>query len=141
MKTYKEDQGRIVRLAAFWLCVFLLLYGCIALETTLATYLGLGDRLGDYSVPLVSWPVTWALIVTVVVFGAGAFLLHWLMHKPKNADLLIDTETELRKVTWPTMDDVVNSSIVVVLSVLFLLAFLFGADYVIGRIMTNLLLG
>ncbi|TAJ22043.1 MAG: preprotein translocase subunit SecE [Planctomycetota bacterium] len=141
MKTYKEDQGRIVRLAAFWLCVFLLLYGCIALETSLSTFLGLGEKLGDYSVPLVGWPVTWALIVSITLFVGGAFALHFLLQKPKNADLLIDTETELRKVTWPTMDDVVNSSIVVVLSVLFLLAFLFGADYVIGRIMTNLLLG
>lgn len=140
MKTYREDQGRIVRLAAFWLCVALLLYGCIALETTLSTYLGLGEKLGDITVPLLSWPLTWALIVVVVVFAAGTFLLHVTLQKPKHADLLIDTETELRKVTWPTMDDVVNSSIVVVLSVLFLLAFLFGADYVIGRIMTNLLL-
>lgn len=140
MKTYKEDQGRIVRLAAFWLCVTLLLYGCIALETTLSTYLGLGETIAGISVPLLSWPLTWALILTATLFGGGTWLLHVVLHKPKNADLLIDTETELRKVTWPTMDDVVNSSIVVVLSVLFLLAFLFGADYVIGRIMTNLLL-
>jgi preprotein translocase SecE subunit len=141
MKTYKEDQGRYVRLAAFWLCVLLLLYGCIALHTTLSTYIGgMADKLGGFSVPLVGWPLSWALIMAVVLFALGLFLLHTLLQKPKNADLLIETETELRKVTWPTMDDVVNSSIVVVLSVLFLLAFLFAADYVIGRVMTNLLL-
>jgi preprotein translocase SecE subunit len=57
----------------------------------------------------------------------------WL-DKPKNADLLIDTESEMRKVTWPTFKDVVSSSLVVIFCVLFLLVFLAGADILIARV-------
>jgi preprotein translocase SecE subunit len=61
------------------------------------------------------------------------FLYRWL-EKPVNADLLIDTESELRKVTWPTFKDVVNSSLVVIICVVFLMAFLAGTDWMIARV-------
>ena len=57
------------------------------------------------------------------------------------ADLLIETESELRKVTWPTVPEAVRSSIVVIACVLFLMAFLAGADWLLGRWADRLLLG
>ena len=57
------------------------------------------------------------------------------------ADLLIETESELRKTTWPTMDEVINSSIVVVVTVLVLGAFLALADSVLARVMAYFILG
>ena len=45
-----------------------------------------------------------------------------------------EVREEGRKVTWPTMREVVNSSVVVIVSVLFLMAFLAGADIVLARI-------
>jgi preprotein translocase SecE subunit len=141
MKIYKEDQGRIVRLAAFWLCIFLLLYGCIALYTNLRTYYEvMKSPLVATTVPLFGTPITAALIVAVVLFGVGAWLIHMTLQKPRHADLMIETENELRKVTWPTMPDVVNTSVVVVLSVLILMGFLFSADVLISRVMQRLLL-
>jgi preprotein translocase SecE subunit len=68
-------------------------------------------------------------------------LLYRYLQRPKVADLLIETEGELRKVTWPKLEDVTNSSLVVVFCVLFLMGFLAAADYLLGRLIGYFLLG
>ena len=82
-----------------------------------------------------------ALLITIVVLGAAWFALYRWEQTPKVADLLIETEAELRKVTWPTMPEAVNSSLVVIVCVIFLMAFLAGADWMLGRWATVILLG
>ncbi|MFM7281649.1 MAG: preprotein translocase subunit SecE, partial [Planctomycetia bacterium] len=62
-------------------------------------------------------------------------------NSPKVADLLIDTESELGKVTWPTRPDAVNSSLVVMGVVVFLMAFMAGADILLGWWTKSLLIG
>ena len=69
------------------------------------------------------------------------FFLNRTLEKPKNADLLIETESELRKVTWPTIDETIDGSIVVMAVVLFLMAFMAGADFVLGEIFTRIITG
>ena len=64
----------------------------------------------------------------------GLFLLKRWQNKPKMADLLIDTEGELRKVSWPTIDEVLTTSMVVVVFVVFIGAFLALTDMVFGRL-------
>jgi len=49
-------------------------------------------------------------------------------------DHLIDTQAELGKVAWPGKDQIVNSTIAVLISVTLLAAFLFGLDYVFGAL-------
>ncbi len=67
-------------------------------------------------------------------------LLRW-QQRPKVADLLIDTEAELKKVTWPTGQEVMNSSMVVVVCVLLIGAFLALADLFLARIMKVIIFG
>ena len=59
----------------------------------------------------------------------------------ENADLLIETEAELRKVYWPTLEESINGSWTVLLTVVFLMAFLAGADYVLGEVSRVILTG
>ena len=80
------------------------------------------------------------LIVTVVLAG-GLWLLYRFLEQPRQADLLIETESELNKVTWPTMPEAVNSSLVVLGTVIFLMVFLAGADWILGRWTMYLLTG
>jgi preprotein translocase SecE subunit len=140
---YKPEQGRVARTAAFWSLALLIVYGCTSLDSTLETYFPnpFGKVLGGASVPILSWKVTLALIVSVVVFVLGIWGLHRYLDRPKVADLLIETESELRKVTWPTMNEAVNSSVVVIVCVLFLMLFLAGADWWLGKVVTYVLLG
>jgi preprotein translocase SecE subunit len=64
-----------------------------------------------------------------------------LLETPKRADLLIETEHELRKVSWPTLDEAVDGSIVVVVVVLFLMGFMAVADYVLGIVFQRIITG
>jgi len=139
---YKKDQGRMARMAVFWSLAILVFYGCTSLHETLVGNWdeALGTPLAG-RIPVLGLDVNGALLISVVVFaGALAFLYRW-SEKPKNADLLIETETELRKVTWPTADEAVKSSVVVVLTVTFLMVFLAGADWAIGEWASRILTG
>lgn len=139
MKAYKSDQGRMVRMGAFWILALLYLYGCMALNQTLAGFVDAlsEDVLG--TVPILGWRLTGAFMISGLLFLAGFYLL-WAWHQtPKIADLLIDTEAELQKVTWAKMPEVINTSLVVIGFVLFLMAFLAGADIVLSRVFSFIL--
>jgi len=141
MKGYKEDQGRLARMAAFWSVVLLLLFGCTFLYDILIGFDSMSPAIGGIRIPIVSVDLNGAFVVTFLIFAVGTVVIRRWQQKPKVADLLIDTESELRKVTWPTMQEVTNSSLVVIVCVVVIGAFLAGADYVLGELMRRLILG
>jgi len=142
---YKSEQGRLARLVAYWSLAALVFYGCVSLRATLSSAFGgvLSKPLipGMPQVPVLGLKLNAALLITaVVLFTSWYFLYRW-QQKPKVADLLIETESELRKVTWPTVSEAVNSSLIVIACVAFLMAFLAGADFLLGRWTTLILTG
>jgi len=140
---YRKDQGRMARMATFWSLAILLAYGCVRMRTELTAWQpdSLGSAVGGMRVPILGLELSPAALIAIAVFAVGMFLLHRVLEKPKNADLLIETESELRKVTWPTLDETIDGSIVVMVVVLFLMGFMAGADYVLGEFFTRILLG
>lgn len=138
MAGYKKDQGRMARMAAFWSLAALIFYGCTSLRAELAGRFpqSLGKPLiaSFPELPVLGVQLSAAFLIVAALFTAAIWLLYRWVEKPKNADLLIETEAELRKVTWPTAKEVIGSSTVVILSVLFLMAFLAGADLLLARI-------
>jgi preprotein translocase subunit SecE len=141
MKSYKEDQGRLTRMAAFWSVVLLLLFGCTFLYDMLIGMDSMGRAIGGIRIPIVSIDLNGAFAIAGIVFLVGLIVIRRWQQTPKVADLLIDTESELRKVTWPTMNEVINSSIVVIVSVILMGMFLAAADWVLGKLMQRLILG
>jgi preprotein translocase SecE subunit len=139
---YRKDQGRMARMAAFWSLTLLALWGARAFNIQLGVWSKtLGTRFGADAngqggtfIPVLGVGVTPAFLIATTLGAVSVFLLYRWLEKPKNADLLIDTESELRKVTWPTFKDVVNSSLVVIFCVLFLMVFLAGSDALIARV-------
>jgi preprotein translocase SecE subunit len=143
MAAYKQDQGRMVRMAVFWSIAVLLFHGCSSLRRELAGRFSstLGEPLFAAldRIPVLGIRLSGALLIAVVVFAGGLFVAYRWQEKPKNAELLIETETELRKVTWPTGQEVFNSSMVVVVCVVLLMAFLAAADWLLARLITPLI--
>jgi len=140
--SYREDQGRMARMFAFWSLVFIALFGCTFLFDLLFNNVeSLRRPLMDRPLPLVRVEATGAFLISTVVFLGLALLIWRWQNKRRVADFLIDTEHELRKVTWPTVQDVINSSTVVVICVLILMAFLAFTDWFLGRLFQNILLG
>lgn len=127
---------------AFWSLAFFLAFGCKFLHTQLVSKVdALEPAIGGLVLPVVQVAVNGAFLIAMAVFVVGLlFLLRW-QRQEKVADFLIDTEGELRKVTWPTMPDVINSSIVVIVCVLFLMGFMAAADWFFGQVARNLFVG
>lgn len=130
-------------MATFWSLAILLAYGCLRMRAELSGWMpeSLGTAIGGMMIPLLGVAFSPAFILAVVAFVAGMFFLNRTLEKPKNADLLIETESELRKVTWPTLDETIDGSIVVVVVVVFLMAFMAGADFVLGEVFTRIITG
>ena len=45
----------------------------------------------------------------------------------------MEVRGELRKVAWPTKSEVINSTIIVLIAVVFMTSLIFGADYVFAK--------
>ena len=142
---YKSEQGRMARMAAFWTLAVLVFYGCTSLAGFLSgqwpEQLARPLVASAPKVPVLGMELTPAFLISTLIFLAGTFFLYRWLERPKNADLLIETEHELRKVTWPTMSEVINSSVVVILFVLFLMGFLAFADWILARVTQVILFG
>ena len=123
---YKKTQGRMVRMAAFWTLAILIFYGCTSLRRELATFFpdSLGARIADIRIPILGLDLTPALLIAGLVLGLSIWLLYRFLDRPDKADLLIETEAELKKVTWPAFDEAVQGSAVVICAVLFLMCYL-----------------
>ena len=139
--SYKEDQGRHVRMAAFWSVIFFVGFGCNFLHGLLIRSPSLRAPIQGIRIPVVGVDLSPAFLVTSLVFCACLFSVYRWQQKPKVADLLIDTEAELKRVSWPKGEEVWNASVVVVLSVIILGVLLAVADMFLFRLMRYLIIG
>ncbi len=111
---YKANQGKMVRQATFIAVALVAAFGCFSLS---AGPLGGEIQPVRVGVPLVVW-----LASCWVAFRA--------VNIPRFADFLISVESELEKVVWPGRKQVMQSTVVVIVTMLFLGIFLSVVDYV-----------
>ncbi len=129
-------------MAAFWSCALLALFGCTSLHTALAArFDSLREPLGGVVLPVVGVSLSGAFLISTGILTVIVVVLYRWQQIPKNADLLIETEGELKKVNWPTLEEVINSSFVVIVFVLVLMVYMAGADWFLGRVFARILLG
>lgn len=78
------------------------------------------------------WMENYHPYIRLAVPGAVLLAFLWgayyVANRPKVADFLIETETEMKKVTWPTSREVLSATVVVIVVVIILGMFLFGVD-------------
>ncbi len=140
---YKPDEGRNARQTAFWLGEGMVFFGCYALSGSLVAFEGLRGPVIESmpEIPLLGMRLTGAFVVSTLVFCVASYLYLRYLAKEKIADHLIEVESEMKKVTWPSFEEATNSSIVVIVTVLVLMAFLAFADFALGHIFQFLLWG
>ncbi len=69
------------------------------------------------------------LAISAGVFGiAFVVLVAWLMNKPTNAEFLIATDSEMKKVNWTSRKELIGSTKVVIGFMFIVALFLFGVD-------------
>lgn len=137
---YKKDQGRYARLVAFWALFLLVSFGLLG-EFRFALNRWLPDSLATPwvdNLPLIG-ALNLPAVITLALVAVAAFILNRILNRPQIADLLIDTEEEMRKVTWPTSKDTFNGTIAVIVTVVVMLFFLTFSDFAIGAMIKALL--
>ena len=146
MAKYKAELGIYARTTALWLLGGLWVFGCNEFYYFLGSFRGdpeavepggLATRLLADNLPVLGVPLTWALIIAVVLSALGLVLLMKILNRPKVADLLIDSETEMRKCTWPSWNETFTSSLVILVVMLFFTAILAGMDWVLNEVVAK----
>ena len=67
-----------------------------------------------------------SVFVSMIVVSAA--LLWWVLNKPRIVDFMIATESEMRKVNWPTRREIVGSTWVVICGTMLMATLLFVVD-------------
>ena len=136
---YKKDQGRMARMTAYWSGTIFLFYGCVSLFREMSRSVQLSQAVGGIEIPVLGMDLSPSLLIAAVVFMGGAYLFFRWVERPKQADLLIETEAEMKQVTWPSLSETMSGSITVILTVLVLMAILALFDMALGNVATKLL--
>jgi preprotein translocase SecE subunit len=76
---------------------------------------------------LTEW-VTWSVFIALGMFIGGLVLLRWWLNRPRFADLLIETESELKRVRWAPRKEVNRATGVVLYFVLWFAIVMFVYD-------------
>jgi preprotein translocase SecE subunit len=112
LEIQKKGQGAWARLTAYVIGGLLVAFGAISLYGSINVP---GEfRLFEADLPIIG-ALTGFKVIALVVGVGGLFALHWVLNKPRSVDLLIETEQEMRKVSWPTIPEVWNATLVVCL--------------------------
>lgn len=117
---YKRSQGRVARQVTFAVLALFVLVAAWRLSVTAINWRVPG--LGDNSEHLLRFGLPGALALL------GIWISFRLVNIPSFADFLIAVEAEMNKVSWPTRQELVRSSIVVILLILVMALILFGYD-------------
>ena len=150
---YKPGQARTSRSVIFWIGLGLIAWGCRALMLALPAFFSvLGRSLNEFdafggALPRDGWSVDLvfftakvspAFLISIVLLLVACLWWWRFVNTPKWADLFIEMEHELRKVSWPTFGDAWQSTLVVTLFTIALVAIMFVADMMIRSILEML---
>ena len=115
---YKKGQGTTAR----WIAAVGM--GALAAFGTFELYDSLSAVTGSL------FGVPWGTLVSIVVFLTAVVLIAWLINLPKFVDYLIMSEIELRKVSWPTREELKRQTTVVIIALVAFSIVLYIADLI-----------
>jgi preprotein translocase subunit SecE len=75
------------------------------------------------------------LIISAVIIGVVFGFLWYKGYLIKIRNYVAETQEELRKCTWPTVDELKGSTVVVVVTIALLGAFTVGVDWILSMVM------
>lgn len=120
---YKPGQATAARWTAYLLLALLLFLGVRSLYGTINQP---GQNVWA-EVPVIG-VVSLYKAICLFVFVLGLWVVHLVLNRPTSVELLIDTEQELRRVSWPSGAEIKNATMVVALVTVVMGAVLFWAD-------------
>jgi preprotein translocase subunit SecE len=133
---YKRNQGKVTRQVTFAVLAITLATGVWRLAQLLpAWFAGVDGFAGVGDATLATGGAAYSpdlgvlrFLVPGLLLAAGLWFLFRLVNYPPFADFLIAVETEMTKVSWPSVDEVIRSSAVVIFLIFALAAILAAYD-------------
>lgn len=124
MEAYKSGQGSFARLSANVGVLLVLFLGCVELYSWIqdpkdASLIG-AEVFQD--LPLLGVPLSWKFLLCVGLFFGLLWIVRRWMTQPAKVDALIETELEMKKVSWPTGPEARTATWVVILVTVLLTA-------------------
>lgn len=126
---------------AFWALVLLVAYGCFhggGLADLLNRWLADSNPTFVDPFPLLG-TLKLSTCIALGVWVVVGFAIAKILAAPRIADALIDTETEMSKVTWPTWGETWQGTVAVAAMVLVLFVFLTVVDLALAQVMEMLM--
>jgi preprotein translocase SecE subunit len=147
LEYYKKNQGVIVRTATAISVLLMVLYGFHSLyrtippvDTSVIPPRGTFWGTNLLTIPFFDFSINYGVVISIVLSALASFLIYILvLNKPKTSDYLIDTESELKKVSWPSRPQYLGSSVAVIVSMVILGLFLIAADQIFSFIIHNVI--
>ena len=129
LEIYKPGQGKWARYLAAGSVGALVIYGCHSLYE----YLNVGGlkQMVLFPIPGVELDVNLPFLISFGLFMALAMTIYVLLNKPKMGDFLIETELEMKKISWPGRSELVGSSTIVIVVVAILAFIIMIFDFVV----------
>jgi preprotein translocase subunit SecE len=138
VRPYRPGQGATARALAWIVGLGFSAWGVHDLWGWLHGFAALSRPFleGTFSrVPLTKLPVSGSLAIAAAVLAGAVLLVAWLLKRPWLADLLIDTESEMKKVTWPAREEAWSATKVVSVTVVVITVVLLVFDMVLTQVM------
>ncbi|MBN2190843.1 MAG: preprotein translocase subunit SecE [Candidatus Aureabacteria bacterium] len=132
MEIFRKGQGNVARISAI---AFMALIGVLLAgwsDTLISDESVLRNRL--FGLDFVGISVSWAHIIAAAVFCICIIAGLAMANTPKVATFLIDTESEVKKVSWSTYKELMSSTGVVIMASFFVALFVGVADLLISKL-------
>lgn len=137
MEIYKKDEAKLTRRVAFVSLLIVVVWGSRELGrwlTDLAAFLKKPLFLPDMNLPYYEVPFNLGVLISLVVLVAASMWLYRFLNAERMGSLLVDTETEMRKVSWPSWEDTKQSTSIVLVFVVVVAVYLTGIEVVLRRV-------
>jgi preprotein translocase SecE subunit len=126
----KKGQGTLARSTAYVIGAGLIVFGAYRFFATFNR----GDaEVFASDLPLMGDLNVWK-IAAIALAVVGFVGLHLVLNRPKTVDAMVETEQEMRKVSWPTPPEVWNATLVVVLVTTVLAITMYAFDLALVRL-------
>lgn len=144
---YRKGVGVYARFAVAGL------FGVASLFAAYSLYGTLIDRpelFAGAKIPLLNIRLTWGIVSSFFLFVfcgviIGVFTLGFevglkrIDNKSKKAiEFFIETQAELQKVSWPTKNELIGSTVVVIVCIIIFSIYILGVDWVVSSIIESI---
>ncbi len=142
LTSYRPGQGVYARTATGGALLLIALFGSVRLFNMVRAQKVAFTLLGMQVPQAALWAggvfIVLAAVVFLLTFGPQTGLQGLDSKTQRLIDLLVDTESELAKVSWPSSAELTSSTTAVLISIILMGAFLFCVDWLAASLMRSL---